>query len=109
MVFDSDDVIRYSVEFTLRAKEDLRKIYEFIEESAESAYIASRQINMIEKNVMSLSILPNGCPKYDDEYSYRVCHIKKYCVIFNVDDAAHKVSIVRIFHARQDTGTQELQ
>ena len=105
MVSSPDNIIKYRVEIAPKAKEDLHRVYEFLKEATESTYIADKQAEIIRTGILKLSIFPNGCPKYSEKYSYRVCHIKKYSVLFDIDDKKHIVNIARVFHVRENTKT----
>lgn len=108
MVSDSDDVVHYSIHVDANAAIDIETLYAFVQENAD-ALVAERQIRKIFECIRRLDIFPNGHLAYELFPEMRVAHVGKYRIIFNVDDIAHKVSIVRIFHARQDVDTQELQ
>lgn len=107
MASDSDDVVHYSIHVEADAVADIEALYAFVQENADTL-AAERQIKKVFECIRKLDIFPNGHPICELSPEMRVAHVGKYCVIFNVDDAAHKVSIARIFHARQDINTQDL-
>ena len=100
MVSSSFDFKIYQVGITSSAKKDLDIIYKFIEETTGSSYYADKRLRVIESEIYKLSIFPNGYPIYNEKH--RIRHIKKYCILFKIDEKHNKVNIARIFHAWQN-------
>lgn len=105
MDYEEEGPRHYFVKIAARAEADIKNIYAFIVKNSELEYVAARQVDLIEKEILALGIFPNGYPRYEDGSRYRVRHFKKYCIFFEVDEVSQVVYVVRIFHARQDIKT----
>lgn len=90
----------YRVTLSSKAYDDLSSIFSFIKTNSESDVIASNQVGIIEKAITELSIFPKGCPELH-EAKCRIRHIKKYCILFDIDDTSSTVNVLRIFHSHQ--------
>lgn len=97
---------RYTVIVADEAYEDLDRIAFFTVTSTESPLIAQHLVDTLESEIEKLCIFPNGFPRYDDEHTYRVRHVKKYCILFDVDDVNRTVYVVRICHSHQNIDDQ---
>ena len=56
----------YKLTITDEAKEDLKEIYRYISVYLSAPMNASRQLDRIEKNILSLNEMPDRFPRYFD-------------------------------------------
>lgn len=100
----------YSVQISSRAESDLREIYEYIAYELESVSNASRQLQRLEENILSLDQMPNRYPAYLEEpwhsRGLRVMSVDNYLVFYIPDDAAHTVTVIRVMYGGRDIGSQ---
>ena len=57
----------YTLTITDEVKEELREIYKYISVDLCAPINASKQLDRIEKNILSLSEMPNRFPRYLDD------------------------------------------
>ncbi|MDB6353909.1 type II toxin-antitoxin system RelE/ParE family toxin [Trichococcus sp. K1Tr] len=101
---------KYSIEFSEVAIEDLQSISAyvgeyFIEKARTDAYVLSI-IDRIEllKSVPNMGVLANdklGVP-VSTEIGYRLLFVDPYVAVYYVEDENKLITIVRIFHQKQD-------
>lgn len=100
----------YTVEISSQAETDLRGIYEYIAYELHSAPTAARQIQRLEKEILSLNQMPNRCPAYPEEpwrsRGLRVMSVDNYLVFYIPDATAQTVSVVRVMYGGRDVGSQ---
>lgn len=100
----------YVVEMTDQAKKDLRGIYEYIAFSLQSKINAGRQLNRIEREILSLSELPERYKVLDLGFeaakSVRIVTVDRYCVIYHVAKEIDTVLILRILYGGRDIKTE---
>ena len=96
----------YVVEMTDQAKKDLRGIYEYIAFALQSRINAQRQLDRIEKEVLSLSDMPERYKVLDlgfePEREVRMVTVDHYCVIYHVAKVQKAVQILRILYGGRD-------
>lgn len=100
----------YSVQITSRAESDLRAIYEYIAYDLQSVSNASRQLQRLEENILSLDQMPNHYPSYMEEpwhsRGLRVMSVDNYLVFYIPDTATQTVSVIRVMYGGRDIGSQ---
>ena len=100
----------YTVQISSRAESDLREIYEYIAYELESVSNASRQLQRLEKEILSLDQMPNRYPAYPDEpwhsRGLRVMSVDNYLVFYIPDAAAQTVTIIRVMYGGRDIASQ---
>ena len=100
----------YSVQITSRAESDLRAIYEYIAYDLQSVSNASRQLQRLEENILSLDQMPNRYPAYLEEpwhsRGLRVMPVDNYLVFYIPDTATQTVSVIRVMYGGRDIGSQ---
>lgn len=100
----------YSVQITSRAESDLRAIYEYIAYDLQSVSNASRQLQRLEENILSLDQMPNRYPSYMEEpwhsRGLRVMSVDNYLVFYIPDTATQTVSVIRVMYGGRDIGSQ---
>lgn len=100
----------YSVQITSRAESDLRAIYEYIAYDLQSVSNASRQLQRLEENILSLDQMPNRYPSYMEEpwhsRGLRVMSVDNYLVFYISDAVTQTVSVIRVMYGGRDIGSQ---
>ena len=96
----------YGVEVSEQADSDLREIFEYIAFELQSPEIASRQLNRLEKHILSLDTMPKCYQKYEKEpwksRGLRVLPVDNYVVLYIPDSNKKVVTILRVMYAGRD-------
>ena len=96
----------YVVEMTDQARTDLRDIYEYIAFSLQSKINADRQLDRIEREIMSLTDMPERYKVldlgFDAEKTVRIVTVDRYCVVYHVAKEYRTVQILRILYGGRD-------
>ena len=96
----------FTVAFTDRAKTDLRNIYTYIAFTLRSRLNADRQLARIEKEIMSLSEIPERYKRVPLDLGItddvRMVSVDHYCVIYRVRKKPDTVQILRILYGGRD-------
>lgn len=96
----------YTVEMTDRARTDLRGIYEYIAFALQSRINADRQLDRIEREILSLSEMPERYKVldlgFDAAKTVRMTAVDRYCVIYHVAKERGAVQILRILYGGRD-------
>ncbi len=98
--------MRYAVEMTDQAITDLRGIYEYIAFALQSKINADRQLDRIEREILSLSNMPERYKVLDLGFkaakTVRIAAVDRYCVIYHVAKERGAVQILRILYGGRD-------
>ena len=96
----------YTVEMTEQAKADIRGIYEYIAFTLQSKINADRQLDRIEREILSLSDMPERYKILDLGFeaakTVRMVTVDRYCVIYHVSKEYRVVRIIRILYGGRD-------
>lgn len=96
----------YVVEMTDKAKMDLRGIYEYIAFVLQSKINADRQLDCIEREILSLSEMPERYKvlnlDFEADKAVRMVSVDRYCVIYHVAKECGVVQILRILYGGRD-------
>ena len=96
----------FTVAFTDRAKTALRNIYTYIAFTLRSRLNADRQLTRIEKEIMSLSEIPERYKhvplNLGASDNVRMVSVDHYCVIYRVRKKPDTVQILRILYGGRD-------
>ena len=96
----------YTVEMTDRARADLRGIYEYIAFALQSRINADRQLDRIEREILSLSDMPERYKALDLGFeaakTVRMTAVDRYFVIYHVAKERGAVQILRILYGGRD-------
>lgn len=96
----------YVVEMTDQARTDLRGIYEYIAFALQSKINADRQLDRIEREILSLSEMPERYKVLDLGFeaakTVRLVTVDRYCVIYHVAKERGAVQILRILYGGRD-------
>ncbi len=97
---------RYNIEFTTKAKNDIRRIVSYILNELKEPEIAKKYKELFIESMESLCELPNrGTPakgKSPKGTTRRKQFIKSYIAFYLVDDAKRIVSIERVLYGASD-------
>lgn len=98
--------MKYSVEIAEQAEIDLRSIYEYIAFVLQSVQNAAAQLVRLEKNIYSLSQMPERYRHYEREpwssRGWRIMPVDHYCVFYMVNQEQRVVSITRVLYGGRD-------
>ncbi|MBS7327928.1 MAG: type II toxin-antitoxin system RelE/ParE family toxin [Oxalobacter sp.] len=96
--------------YTLKAKQDLQDIYEYIAYTLLAPETARRMTGRIMKAVRSLESLPQRNPLYKEEpwhsQGLRFLPVKNYLIFYIVNTSTETVTIVRIMYGARDISRQ---
>lgn len=96
----------YVVEMTDQARTDLRAIYEYIAFALQSKINADRQLDRIEREILSLSEMPERYKVlelgFEAAKTVRMVAVDHYCVIYYVAKERGAVQILRILYGGRD-------
>ena len=100
----------YVVEMTDQARADLRGIYEYIAFALQSRINADRQLDRIEREILSLSEMPERYKildlGFDAAKTVRMTAVDRYCVIYHVAKERGAVQILRILYGGRNIPTE---
>lgn len=100
----------FEVEYTARARQDLRNIYEYIAYDLLASETAVRQTQRIMKEIGALNEMPMRYRLYDDEpwhsQGVRFFPVNNYLVFYMSDETKNTVHIVRIIYGGRDIKKQ---
>ena len=96
----------FTVVFTDRARTDLRSIYAYIAYTLQTRLNADRQLARIEKEIMSLSEIPERYKRVPLDLGItddvRMVSVDHYTVIYRVGKKPDTVQILRILYGGRD-------
>ncbi len=102
--------MKYKIEISEQADEDLRSIYEYIAFELQAPENASGQIDRLEEHILSLDTMPEKYRIYDKEpWKNRGLHIlpvDNYVVLYIPDTDTKVVTILRIMYSGRDIDKQ---
>lgn len=102
--------MRYVIEISDAADEDLRGIFEYIALTLQSLQSAIGQLNRLEESIMRLDEMSERFRPYEKEpWRSRGMHIMpadNYLVFYIVDKEAEKVTVIRVMYGGRDVETQ---
>ena len=100
----------YEVEVSEQADNDLRGIFEYIVFELQSPENASRQLDHLEEQILSLDTMPERYRKYEKEpWKSRGLHVlpvDNYVVLYISDSNKKVVTILRVMYAGRDIDNQ---
>ncbi len=96
--------------YTLKAKQDLQDIYEYIAYTLLAPETARRMTARIMKAIRSLESMPERNPLYKEEpwrsQGIRFLPVKNYLIFYIVNASTDTVTIVRIMYGGRDISHQ---
>lgn len=99
--------MKYTVEISGVAKEDLYMIYRYIANVLLAKETALHQIERLEKGILSLDAMPERHRIYDASkwQNLRMLPVDNYCVFYTVNHTTGKVNIARVLYGKRDFDT----
>lgn len=102
--------MNYRVTLTEQAYSDLKEIFKYIAVDLQAKETATRQLDRIEKAILSLDTMPERFRLYDRpswrERNLRIMPVDNYLVFYIPDNATNTVTIMRIMYAGRDIDEQ---
>ena len=96
----------YTVKITQQAQEQLREIVSYIHSTLQSPHTAIKILDILEREISSLSQFPNRIPLTEEEpWHSQGIHkmvVKNYLVYFWIDEDSKKVQVIGIIYGRRD-------
>ena len=100
----------YEVEVSQQADSDLRGIFEYIAFELQSPKNASRQLDRLEGQILSLNMMPERYRRYEKEpWKSRELHIlpvDNYVILYIPNSDKKIVTILRVMYAGRDIDNQ---
>ncbi len=100
----------YEIEITEQADSDLRGIFEYIAFELQSPENANGQLKRLEKQILSLDMMPERHRKYEKEpwksRGLRILPVDNYVVLYIPDNDRKVVTILRIMYNRRNIDKQ---
>ena len=97
---------QYAVKITEPARRQLQEIIRYIAEDLQEKRAAIRMLDTLEKELLSLSRLPNQVALTEEEpWRSQGIHkfpVKNYLIYFWVDEETKKVQIIGAVYGRKD-------
>ena len=100
----------FNVVTSMQAEEDLRGIFEYIAFELLSPENAGKQLERLEKQILSLDEMPERFPRYGKEPWYsrglRFASIDNYIVFYIPDIEEQTVTILRVMYSGRNMEEQ---
>ena len=95
---------QYEVKITEPAQRQLQEIVRYIAEDLQEKRTAIRMLDTLEKEILSLSTLPNRVALTEEEpwHSAGKMPVKNYLVYFWVNEEQNQVQITAVVYGRRD-------
>lgn len=98
--------MKYKVELTKQADIDLRAIYEYIAFTLQEAEIAVRQLEKIQKGILSLDEMPERFRIFEKEpwrsRELRQMPIENFIIFYITNSKDKTVAIIRVMYGRRN-------
>ena len=98
--------MKYKVELTKQADIDLRAIYEYIAFTLQEAEIAVRQLEKIQKGILSLDEMPERFRIFEKEpwrsRALRQMPIENFIIFYITNSKDKTVTIIRVMYGRRN-------
>ncbi len=96
----------YEVKISKQAEHQLKEIFQYISYTLQAPGTAEKMLDLLEKEILSLSSFPNRIPLTQDEpWHSQGVHkmvVKNYLVYFWVDENTQTVHITAVVYGRRD-------
>lgn len=100
----------FKVVVSKQAKEDLRKIYEYIAFTLLSPQNAARQLKRLENEIMKLDQMPMRFREYEIEpwhsRGLRIMPVDNFVVLYIPDEESGVVTIIRVMYGGRNVEAQ---
>jgi toxin ParE1/3/4 len=102
--------MRFEIEISAQAEQDLRGIYEYIAHELQSVKNAKAQLNRLEERISGLDRMPDRFRAYEKEpwhsRGLRIMPVDHYCVFYIPDAKKAVVTVLRVMYGGRDMETQ---
>lgn len=102
--------MKYEIEVSEQADNDLRGIFEYIAFELQSPENASGQLERLEEQILSLDTMPERYQKYEKEpwksRGLRVLPVDNYMVFYIPDSNKKIVTILRVMYVGRNIDNQ---
>jgi len=99
-------MVKYRVDISEPAENDLRDIVRYISAQLDAPITALKMMDAIEAAIGGLMDMPQKYPPVTDErlanMGYRKLLVKNYIVFFAIDEKNKVVDVERVLYARRD-------
>ena len=96
----------YEVKISKQAEHQLKEIFQYISYTLQAPGTAEKMLDLLEREILSLSSFPNRIPLTQDEpWHSQGVHkmvVKNYLVYFWVDENTQTVHIIAVVYGRRD-------
>ena len=98
--------IKYKIELSIKAKNDLKNIILYINNDLKEFSIAQKYILIFKKTIKKLEYFPQKFAIIDDillkEFKIRKIQIKNFIIFYTISDEKPIVTITRILYAKSN-------
>lgn len=98
--------MKYDVNISHKAAEDIVEIYEYISNALCEEKIAVEMLKLLQKSILSLDEMPGRFKLYENEpWKNRGVHImpvKNYLVFYMIDNDKKTVNIIRVIYGSRN-------
>lgn len=102
--------MKYNVNISHKAAEDIVEIYEYISNALCEEKIAVEMVKLLQKSILSLEEMPGRFKLYGNEpWKNRGVHImpvKNYLVFYVIDNDKKSVDVIRVIYGSRDLEEQ---
>ena len=99
-------MVKYRVDVSDPAEEDLRDILRYISSQLSAPITALKMVDTIESALTKLANMPESYPLVRDDrlasMGYRRLEVKNYTAFFTINEKEKIVDVERILYARRD-------
>lgn len=96
--------------YTDQARQDLKRIYEYIAYSLQSPQVARKMYQRLTRSARSLEYMPERNPLYREqpwrEQGVRFLPVQNYLLFYTVNQETNTVTITRILYGGMDISRQ---
>ncbi len=92
--------MKYTVRYSKLAKEDIRKIYGFLNVEPYRVGVADDIVRKLRKKADSLKLFPRGSHEVLGLKDIYLTNVSGYRIFYSVNDGDRTVIILRIVHSR---------
>lgn len=100
----------YNIDISVRAKSDLREIYEYISVNLESPQNAASVIERLEKAIAGLNSMPMRFRQYETEpwktRGMRIMNVGNFVVLYIPNEESGTVTILRVMYGGRDIDSE---
>ncbi len=97
---------KYDIKYSPKAIKDLIVIKNYIIVNSYSVVTAEKFIESLITIINSLNTMPRRYPKFKSERiideDIRICPIKNYIIIYNINDNFNSIEILRVIHTSRN-------